>query len=1061
MTRRVLARAEELRDVLGIDFSAQQLQAITAPLEPGVIIAGAGSGKTTVMAARVVWLVGCGQLRPDQVLGLTFTRKAAAELSGRVRRALVTAGVLSADGEDGEELILTYDSYAGRLVAESGLLLGFEGDARLITGAARYRLASRVVSDARGPFRFISRLRPDTVTERVLALDAELRSHLVEPSRLVTHAKHFLATVEAAPRNPRGSVYAALQTARAVAQERLELAELVSDYSALKERLGYVEFADQMARAARLAVEVPQVAIGQRGRFAVVLLDEYQDTSSAQATLLRALFSGSSPDHGRGHPVTAVGDPCQAIYGWRGAAASNILEFPSAFPTVDGQPARRYALTVNRRSGQRILDAANHLAGPVRRDPALSAHGLNLDLMAPDDTPPGRVEVASFATWPEELAATADQIADLQSTGAVRRWSDIAVLTRRNSQVAAVFSELVARDIPAEIVGLGGLLDLPAVAEVVATLTLLDDVTANPALIRLITSPRWAVGLPDLALLGRRSRDLASQQPSGGDPLIDALAEAASAGDPAQVGSLLEAAEDPGDEPFSQAALDRFAAFTAELRELRRHAGESVVDLTHRIIATLGLDVELRVGAAGAPRDAQCLPAFVRAVADYADTDGEASLSGLLAYLEAEREHGVGLEQAVQSSEDSVKLLTVHKAKGLEWEVVFLPGLAADVFPTDRVTGNWLRNAAVVPSPLRGDGAAIPQLAEVTHQAAVAFAEDLTADQRRSEDRLAYVAVTRARQRLVATTHVWAGDLVRPRTSSDYFRALDDRAQVRRDMPPVPGENPLVGPPTAAAWPLQPSAESVLARQEAAAEVAWARAERRRTGAYPVVQLSHGDDADLVREWDLWIDSLAGEAGRGSRRRRRVPLPDHLSVTGVTRAVAEPARYARELARPLPRLVSDAERRGLAFHRWLERRFRQQVSLFAEDGDPAGDDNLIAPLCAAFEASRYAGTSPVAVEAPFTVLLAGRLVRGRIDAVFKGDSGHDYQVVDWKTGDAERADPLQLALYRLAWAELEGLPLDRVDAVFVDLRRDLVVRPKGLPGREELERLVAALGTRG
>jgi DNA helicase-2/ATP-dependent DNA helicase PcrA len=171
----------ELINALGISFSAQQLQAITAPLQPGVIIAGAGSGKTTVMAARVVWLVGTGAVRPEEVLGLTFTRKAAAELSQRVRNALLRAGVIADRGvdESGEQLIMTYDAFAARLVAEHGLRLGFEADPTLISGATRYRLASRVVKAAAGPFEFISRLRPATVTERVLRLDADLQQHLV------------------------------------------------------------------------------------------------------------------------------------------------------------------------------------------------------------------------------------------------------------------------------------------------------------------------------------------------------------------------------------------------------------------------------------------------------------------------------------------------------------------------------------------------------------------------------------------------------------------------------------------------------------------------------------------------------------------------------------------------------------------------------------------------------------------------------------------------------------------------------------------------------------------
>ncbi len=294
----------DLVDALGIGFSDQQLEAITAPLQPGVIIAGAGSGKTTVMAARVVWLVGTGAVRPEEVLGLTFTRKAAAELSLRVRTALIGARVLSERGVDaaGEQVVMTYDAFAARLVAEHGLRIGVETDPTLISGATRYRLASRVVAAAAGPFEYISRLRPASITERVLRLDADLQQHLVDPAALDAHTREHVVALESAPVNNRGNAYADIKKALVAAHERLELASLVVDYQALKARLGLVEFADQMAVAARLAAEVPQVSVLLRDTFKVVLLDEYQDTSAAQAVMLHGLFSGHTPSEGLGHP---------------------------------------------------------------------------------------------------------------------------------------------------------------------------------------------------------------------------------------------------------------------------------------------------------------------------------------------------------------------------------------------------------------------------------------------------------------------------------------------------------------------------------------------------------------------------------------------------------------------------------------------------------------------------------------------------------------------------------------------------------------------------------------
>ena len=692
----------ELVDAIGVPFSDEQLDAITAPLEPTVVIAGAGSGKTTVMAARVVWLVGTGQVHPGQVLGLTFTRKASAELAQRIRAALVTSGVLSPDGVDdeGEQVILTYDSFASRLVSEHGLWLGYEADPTMITGAARYRLASRVVTSAAGPFEELSRLRPESVTQRVLALDSQLQSHLVDDAALDEQARAFVLELAGAP-TWRGNVYQSVKRAEAAARERLELASLVRSYSELKRRLGYVEFSDQMASAARIATRVPQVAQQLRDSYQVVLLDEYQDTSAAQALLLKGLFSGSTPEEGQGHPVTAVGDPFQAIYGWRGAAASNILAFPTDFPLSDGRPATVLPLTINRRSGPRILDVANELAAPLRADETI-AYDLGRTLLrAPDGTAPGQVETRAFSAWPEEVSWVVDRIVAAHESE-VAAWNQTAVLARRNADIGAIYAALLDRDVPAEIVGLGGLLTLPEVADVVSTLRLIDDVAANPDLVRLLTGPRWAIGVGDLELLGRRAKELARTRApwADGDGSLEADLEAAvSDTDPSESVSLAEALTDLGEAPVSPEARERFAALGGELATLRRHATEPVGDLVRRVTSTLGVEVEL-VAARGPGATAQ-LGAFLDAVADFTSVDSDATVRGLLGYLDAELEHGTGLDQALPSRADSVKLLTIHRAKGLEWDMVVLPALCNKTFPSDRVTDNWVRAAHALPAELR------------------------------------------------------------------------------------------------------------------------------------------------------------------------------------------------------------------------------------------------------------------------------------------------------------------------------------------------------------------------
>jgi DNA helicase-2/ATP-dependent DNA helicase PcrA len=1091
-----------LIEALDISFSTEQLDAITAPLEPGVIIAGAGSGKTTVMAARVVWLVGTGAVRPEEVLGLTFTRKAAAELSQRVRNALLRAGLIADRGvdESGEQLIMTYDAFAARLVAEHGLRLGFEADPTMISGATRFRLASRVVKAAAGPFEFISRLRPATVTERVLRLDADLQQHLVEVDALDAHARDLLLGLRSAPLNNRGNVYADVKKAIIACQERLELASLVCDYQDLKRRLGLVEFADQMAIAARLATEVPQVSTAMRAAFRVVLLDEYQDTSAAQAIMLRGLFSGRTVDDGRGHPVTAVGDPFQAIYGWRGAAASNILTFAGDFPRSDGRPAHHFALTVNRRSGRAILDVANVLSEPLRTETGsvidsgsattnYRAPGLGL-LRPAEATPTGQVRAATFETWPEEISWIGDQIAGLRASGEVSRWADVAVLTRRNADIAPLYAELTARNVPVEIVGLGGLLYLPEIMDITATLRLIDDVTANPDLIRLLTGPRWQIGPRDLALLGHRARELARAAPGPGDDPADepgrssvlaSLERAVAEVDPTEVVSLLDALDSPGDATYSPQARERFARLSAEFAWLRRHSDEPVLDLTRRVITTIGLDVELMATpefVRTSRRDQ--VGAFLDAIAAYVDVDGDASLAGLLAYLQAESEQGAGLEQAVPSDREAVKLLTVHKAKGLEWDAVFLPALMKGVFPSDRVTDNWVTNPSVLPADLRGDARSIPQLAETTYAGMVDYKQQLSRQQLLAEDRLAYVAATRAKRLLVGSGHSWRSDLSNARTASTYLRTIIEEA-VRHDSllaeaAPPGADNPLVTEVPPHPWPTPLDLDAWERRQQAALEVQRARQRFVELGSYddPASEPLLLDDHEVVAGWDADINRLLAEAVESRSVDQLVALPAQLSTTALLRLNADPAAFAADLARPMPRQPSPSARFGTRFHHWVERYFGgrlpsgglgQQQLLDLDDlpdraDSGAQDEQELRELCEAFAAGRFGDTVPYAIESPFSIWIAGRLVRGRIDAVYQqpetpGPKETGFQVVDWKTGRTDAADPLQLAIYRLAWAEAHGLPIEQIDAIFYYVRSDEMVRPSALPDRRAIESILS------
>jgi len=1062
----VIGSPEELGALMHWDFapSPEQWEAIRAPMAPAVVIAGAGSGKTTLMAARVVYLVATGQARPDQILGLTFTTKAASQLRAKVREALLAAGLLpepSIDTDDTlEPTVATYNAYAAGLLTDHGLRIGHEPDTRVLSDASRYQLGARVVERHTAEVRFLTD-HPPTAIQNLLALDGAMSEHLVSPEEVLTFDREaeaaFLRAFEAEESGKARKTYleAPAKAINAI-ERRRELMDLVVGYRRLKSDLGLMDFSDQIELGARLAVEQPDVGALEREKFTIVLLDEYQDTSVAQATMLSRLFSG-------GHAVTAVGDPNQAIYGWRGASVSNILHFADTFPATSGQGGQSvptYPLTVSRRSDRRILQVASRLAEPLYEKYAGQV-GTIARLAAKPDAGQGEVSTRVLETQADELAWLADEVGAAHESGA--KWSDIGVLTRDNAHAADVFDALTARDVPVEIVGLSGLIRLPEVAEVVATLHLLNDVTANAALLTLLTGPRWAIGPRDLRLLGRRAAMLAGGRPREAETLGDQLIGIADGIDPAEIAALGDALDSPGDAAYSSEALDRFRLLSTELRMLRATVGEPLLDIVRRIIDTSGVDIELASAvspAAAARRDN--LDLFVKAVAEFQAVDGDVTLSALLAYLTAEDDEGNGLDLATPTAADSVKLLTVHRAKGLEWAHVFLVGVCETRFPSNRSRTLWTSSPAVLPAPLRGDARDLPQLAGYDKAALDAYRADTRVHDQEEELRLGYVAFTRAAHHLSVSSYLWS-QRPTPFGPSSYQAVVRDQLEAWGEAVDDWLEKPAKGDPNPydAVDPSRPWPEPGPGR-EAALRLDAARVVRQADPRAPDDDLDV-IDAARVADWDLELDRLVAEARADRDEVVDVPLPASLSATALSRLRTEPEAFARELARPMPRQPSPAARFGTRFHAWVEARFGQQ-DLFDPDELPGqadagidSDDDL-AELIATFERGPYADRAPHAVEAPFALVLDGQVVRGRIDAVYAEDGPDEsFLVVDWKTSRRDDADVLQLALYRLAWAELAGVPVERVRAAFYFVRSGRVVEPEGLPGRGELEAMLTPL----
>src|ERR1700733_323725 len=392
----------QLARVLGLpEPTTEQAAVIGAPLGPLAVIAGAGSGKSETMAARLVWLVANGMVRADRVLGLTFTRKAAAELADRVRNRLdrlYRAGLADVQaGAEAEPVISTYHAYAGRLVSDHALREGLEPSMRLITPALSWQLAASIVAAYDGPMDAVQ-WTPQTVTAAVLQLTGDLAEHLRAPGE-VRAVGEWLARQQAAlPGRSSAAVRRVLETQRA----REQLLPLVERYQGAKKAREVLDHGDQVELAARISARHPEVGAAERGRYHVVLLDEYQDTSHAQLVLLRALFGG-------GHPVSAVGDPCQSIYGWRGASAGNLRRFAHDFPAKAGERTPVRLLSTSFRNTGRVLDAAATLQAELRAE----APDVPLLVPAPGRSDRGRVTAALLPTAVDEADWVGDQAAAL------------------------------------------------------------------------------------------------------------------------------------------------------------------------------------------------------------------------------------------------------------------------------------------------------------------------------------------------------------------------------------------------------------------------------------------------------------------------------------------------------------------------------------------------------------------------------------------------------------------------------------------------------------------------
>ncbi|XAS66248.1 ATP-dependent DNA helicase [Micrococcaceae bacterium Sec5.7] len=1180
---------EQLSAMLGEKNTPTEEQSaiICSPLTPRLVIAGAGSGKTATMADRVVWLVANGWVRPEEVLGVTFTRKAAGELASRIRAKLSALqriaaedtrhlvfppGLLSTDAL--EPKVSTYHSYASGIVSDYGLRLGVERDVVLLGGAQAWQLASEVVEAFDGEYQHF-RAAKSTLVKAVIQLAGECAEHLQDPAQVEAwllarldefNAVPYLAGAKKTATQAAGELSVMLRT-------RASVAEMVGRYSEAKRARGALDFGDLVALAAKASSEIPLAAEMERQRYKVVLLDEFQDTSYAQLVLFSRLF-------GDGHAVTAVGDPNQSIYGFRGASAGQLFHFVREFPVrVAGNPTEAAAgppehgkfevaptsyLTTAWRNGRNILTAANVISAPLTRAAVNSGAAGQRGTAASVDVPPlqpspaavdGRVVIGRFGTDEDEAAALASDVLTYRVTdfecsaeGAPVPPS-MAVLCRRRAQMECIRREFEAKGIAYEIVGLGGLLDTPEIVDLVSTLRVLADPGRSDSLMRLLAGARWRIGPADLMAFRDWSSFLARRRgrpgPGGaaGNESDESPAEVLIEGDITDTASLVEALDWLPRDGWTSAngrsvgaeALGRLRRLSAELRQLRGYLGDDLTTLLGEVERAMLLDIEVAARPGFTIHQARRnLDAFQDAAAGFLQTSQRVDILAFLAWLEAAAAEEGGLDAAPPDvNREAVQLLTVHASKGLEWDVVFVPGLNSGAFPSNR-DSRWSSGSAALPWPLRGDRADLPQwdLDQPDQKgwldAEKDFKSDVQTHSEAEERRLAYVAYTRAKYVLWVSSAAWVGSRSGMADMSPFLAELAPLAglgavgehgvsgigvsdktvapngvtqrrgaggsswkaatihpsSVEEDS--LPDESPLTQELEVAEWPYDPLEGPVdprtgeRRRLTPGRRLAMQSAARRLLEAIAVVEaaagmpgsskqcelnpvtavLLRGNAAGWAREAELLLERRNRRAGGG----QEVHLPSHISASTLVDLGDNPERVLAQLRRPLPRQPGMSARKGTAFHSWVEEYFGAAGTL--DLGEAPGSDNHIDEaygldaMVATFRESEWANRSPAYVEVPVETRVGEVVVRGRIDAVFKDADGR-WDLVDWKTGRRPSPSELkvkavQLAVYRLAWARLKGIPVDDVSAAFYYVADNQVVRPHDLGSAAELGKIIAA-----
>lgn len=1125
-----LFSAGELAILTGANPPTEEQSAvITAPRGQLLVVAGAGSGKTETIANRLVYGVINAGIVPEAILGLTFTRKAAAEMAARfalrlehfaslmesVQNRQQTAeviAVLKAADLDLDQLrqrfealtqrgmtsemlrhpvsVSTYDSYAGTLLTEFGNLVGRESGFTTITDAARYQIMTDVVQSWTGALG-VKREGENTehLIKILLTLANDTNSHLVDLAEMkqtyrsyLSVAKHLRDT-EGSELN--GDALRHLKSILSAMEFGRNATDVIQAFNERKQELMMADFSDQTRETVRLVEQLPVVGDSQRERFQLVFLDEFQDTSVAQMRFLSGIF--------RDCAVTAVGDPNQAIYGWRGASAASMEDFGTMFCS-DPQQLLTRTLSTSWRNDEDILKVANRISAELATAPSPGTKGksrrnqglqpaVSKPLQARPGANPGIVYGIQTLTDIQQSQAVVNflrlwqaQRVKLQSEGMpAEKLPTAAVLCRAKNAIPGLVEALRRAGIPYQTRGMQGVLTDPGVRLVRAAL----EVTGNPekSASLLILLDRYRLGLSDLQKVGQNPHRFTPYQ-----IVMEGGAEVS-----AEAGLRLE----------------KLRGILTELKDNAAFATPLVLArLAHRL---LDLDIEQQLP--GSPCHAAAYVEFLNLVRDFGRTPG-ATLSGFLNWLSAgEDEEASFADLDFEVDNAAVQIITIHAAKGLEWDWVAVPNLNKKTFPSAK-SNIWITQRNVLPYPLRSDRDHLPELELKTQTVLTAkgkvsskkgllgpYQEEAGQYTLREESRLAYVAFTRAKSRLLLG-HCWFERQTQAeRLPSQFFLVGQDphqhiftdvevsgavdgadaetsggsAAETENLLTPFNAEtfaqevtrlgialpsvewpetevtsipektqNPNRGRFDAGVWPALPWTQT---RQDFAHAVAVTEA------ALASGKFADGISQDAAEETERRLGQLLNQP---QTRLGTGDLLGRISATGMARLAQDSEGYLLQRLRPLPQEPSAAARLGTYMHAWIASQLENEdVLIFdagMEDGFTSEQRKLLHKWqqhYADLELLRRLRRPRVEFNGELYIEEAGgAVIPLRIDAQFVEAQTGKIWILDWKTGRRPTPENYaqwlhQLGIYRLYWLQAHPqTPAEDIVCAYVFLNED-------------------------